>query len=101
MRQANLPDENEEIGLKDLLDGEVVYTVPWAMFADRQGNLWLNGNYTFRDKPMGTLRMKVSKMRGEYIVDISHCQYHKWSRGEPGYVGGFVALPVAELLGAK
>lgn len=59
--QAVLPESLEEVGLKDLADGESVYTVPWAMYADDNGALWLNGNYHFEKSPGGTRQMKVTK----------------------------------------
>jgi hypothetical protein len=59
---AYLPEEMEEVGLKDLLEGDVVYTVPWAMYAEEDGSLWLHGGYNFEYSPKGTLEMKVSKV---------------------------------------
>ena len=95
---AILPEQHEQIGLKDLLNKEVVYTVPWAMYADSNGELWLNGDYTFGLSSRGTSTMKVTKKDSQYICDISKCKDHKWNCGTPGYVGNFTPLPVSKLL---
>ncbi|MEI8355177.1 MAG: hypothetical protein WCG31_03630 [Deltaproteobacteria bacterium] len=97
--QAKLPKSLEEVGLKDIVDGESVYTVPWAMYADDKGLMWLNGNYTFENHSMGTLKMKVSKKSGGYICDVSMCKDQRWSRGGGQFVGDFKPLPVAKLVG--
>ena len=39
--QAKLPESLESDGLKDIIEGESVYTLPWGMYADDEGNLWL------------------------------------------------------------
>ncbi len=96
MKQAMLPESLEEVTLKDLMDGEVVYTVPWAMWSDKSGRLWLNRGYTFDHQPGGTVKMKVSKNDGKYICDVSLCKDHGWQRGS-GWTNG---LPVSEVVGA-
>ena len=97
--QAVLPENLEEVGLKDIADGESVYTVPWAMYADDNGALWLNGNYSFDKHSHGTHEMKVTKDKGDYICDVSLCKDHGWHRGGGQFVGVFVPLPVAKLVG--
>lgn len=97
--QAKLPESLEAVGLKDIVDGESVYTVPWAMYADDNGSMWLNGNYSFEDHSGGTLRMKVTKKSGDYICDVSMCKDHGWSRGGGQFFGDFIPLPVAKLVG--
>lgn len=70
--QATIPDELEVITLEDTVNGESVYVVPWALYADNDGYLWLNGGYTFENYPRGTSRMKVSKKKEKYICDMEH-----------------------------
>ena len=96
--QATLPENLESVGLKDILENQSVYTVPWAMYADNNRMLWLNGNYTFGDQPHGTQQMRVIKMNGEYICDVSRCKDHSWSCGGNQFMGNFVSLPVARLI---
>lgn len=94
---AFLTEEMEEVGLKDLVEGESVYTVPWAMYAEEDGSLWLHGGYTFEDSPKGTLQMKVSKIDGEYVVNLSQCGDHKYSRTGACYMGTVTPIRVAKL----
>lgn len=96
---AKLPESLEEVGLKDIVEGETVYTVPWAMYADYNGELWLNGNYSIHNQRGGTVQMGVTKKHGEYICDVSYCKSHGWSRGGGQFVGDFTPLPVASLVG--
>jgi hypothetical protein len=99
--QAVLPESLKEVGLKDIVDGESVYTVPWAMYADDNGALWLHGDYHFEKDSGGTLQMKVTKDKGDYICDVSLCKDHGWSLGGGKFIGNFVSLPVAKLVGVK
>jgi|WetSurMetagenome_2_1015567.scaffolds.fasta_scaffold371585_2 hypothetical protein len=59
--RAKLPPSLEEVNLKSLCNGMSVYVVPWAMYAEEDGSLYLNGNYTFSPRPGGTENMKVTK----------------------------------------
>ena len=97
MRQVMLPESLEESTLEDLMNGESVWAVPWAMWADKSGRLWLNRGYTFSCQPGGTVQMKVSKNDGEYICDVSLCKNHGWQKGSDWTNG----LPVAEVVGAR
>lgn len=99
--QAVLPDQLEEVTLADLIEGEEVWVVPWAMYADREGLLFLNGKYTFDlDFQEGrTPTMKVAKTSDGYEVDVSLCRDGKWNRGETCYVGGALPIPVAKIIG--
>jgi len=95
---ARLPDELVQCGIKDMIEGEVGWTVPWAMYADYDGSLWLNGSYTLQENPGGTVEMMISKKYNQYIVDITHCLEWKWNKGTPGFVGDFEPIPVSELI---
>lgn len=99
---AKLPDFLEQRKLSDLMIGETVWTVPWAMFADDDGDLWLYGNFSYHEGPGGTVSMKVSKTGSGYVVDISECKDYRWSRdGESSAVmvkkGN--SIPVTKLKG--
>jgi hypothetical protein len=98
--QARLPESRESIGLKDMIEGETAYTMSWAMYADYDGFLWLNGNYPIRSDAEGTATMKVTKKNGNYIVDISGCRNFSLDKSGAHFAGEFTPLPVAELLGA-
>jgi hypothetical protein len=99
--QAVLPDSLERNTLSDLIIGETVYTVPWAMYAGQDGRLWLNGNYSIHHSSGGTAQMAVTKTKDGYTVDISQCKDERWGRGEGNYVGGSAPIPVSKLVGGQ
>ena len=85
---AKLPAAYNEQQIKHLIPGETYWAVPWAMWADEDGNLWLNGNYSVHDGPGGTVQMEVWLVRdNEY--GISYSGDYRWSGSDkPSYVGG-------------
>jgi hypothetical protein len=97
-----LPEELEENEIGCMMDEESGYTVPWAMYADQNGQLFLNEKYTLQDNPRGTASMKISKIDSKYIVDITNLGFEhgfKWSRGSSdSYVGGCNGIPVDKLI---
>ena len=94
MEQSQLPDELVEVTIADLIEGEVVYTVPWALFADGDGNLWINGNFSFDHEPHGTLHMMIEK-RGKFIAVVKKTiGDYRFSKSEPSFVGGANWMPV-------
>lgn len=92
-----IPDYLIESTLEDLLPNERVYTVPWAMYADRDGQLWLNGNYSFFNECGGNAKMGVERVNGGYKVDLSLCPDARFLPGNPCYMGDFTPLEVVEL----
>jgi len=110
--QAVLDDPNYlETKVLDILlngqendDGKLgrYYTVPWAMFLDSQGRAWLNGKYTVHPRKGGTVQMEVIRTEEGYIVDLSACGDHYWTRGGSmaNYVGGWEedAIPVIKIV---
>jgi hypothetical protein len=83
--------------IKDMKVGDEYWTVPWAMYADLDGELWLNSNYSFHSEPGGTVEMKVIRMGHGFMVDISKCD-RRWNEGEPNYSNEFVPEPVVEVI---
>ncbi len=92
---ATLPNHLIKLTLHDILENESVYTVPWCMYVDDR-ELFLNGDYSFRHELDGTATMKVTKLNGEYIVNVSQCK-HKWSENGASFVGDFTPIPVAAI----
>ena len=82
-----LPKELLQKTVADLYDGEIGYTVPWAMFADPSGKLWIVGTYSVYDKPGGTVRMKIKYEDGMVHVDKSSIQGETFTPGRPAYAG--------------
>ncbi len=100
MQQAMLPDHLEEVTIKDMLEGESCYTVPWAMWADEKGHLWLNGSYLFHKEDGGagkTTRMKITRINGGFEVDTSRCKDEKWA-SEENPAWDINRLPVVKLI---
>ena len=70
--QSMLPEDLEEITVEDLLDGEVGYTLPWALTADEKGYLWINGQYPLSkiagSNNFHTDSMKIQRQGKEILV---------------------------------
>ncbi len=58
----------------EIKEGQTIYTVPWALVADRDGNLWLNPYHSARERGCGTAEMRVTKKDGNLIVDLRGVQ---------------------------
>lgn len=95
MAQATLPtgmaDVDHSIASMDV--GDSGWTVPWAMYHDRERKLWLNGAYTIHRQPGGTVQMHISRDDSGWHVDASKCKQEQW--GGSGYVGDFPPIAVA------
>ncbi len=96
--QATLPVELEDKMLRNLPKNQRVYTTPWAMYADADGKLWLNGNYTYTAKPQGTSELLVWYDDEGYICDKTKCANYRWTRGTPCFMGTHEPLPVSKLI---
>ena len=94
---AILPEHLVEISLQDLIVGESGWIVPWAMYAKKDGTLWLNGNYTFEKEQRGTASMRVERVAGGYSVDLNQCQDERYSLSGPCFMGDFAPLAVVEI----
>lgn len=97
--QATLPKSLIEPTLLDMGGGQSTWTLPWAMYADDDGKLWLNGDYPQSTRG-GTAQMKVRKtMSGDYVCDITHCRNKSYSLGGgKGFFTEFTPIPVAKLI---
>lgn len=84
---STLPVEMEEDTIAGMIDGEIRYATPWAMFAAPNRKLYLNGKYTAHREIDGTVQMRIKKVAGEYIVDLSTIRDKKYSPSEPYYAG--------------
>ena len=94
--QATLPRSREEATIGSMVAGDSGFAVPWAMYADSDGRLWLNGKYPIRGTYGGTSQMKVKCDPDGYKVDASCSDGHAWTRGDCVYAGGNHPLPVAK-----
>lgn len=97
MTHATLPEEmgtaSRSIAAMDV--GDIGWTVPWAMFADDERRLWLNGRYALHAQPGGTAVMAVWRGEDGWHVDASRCDPdQRWGTGNH-FVGGANGVAVA------
>ena len=90
--QAILPARLRERTLADLDVDESAYTVPWAMKADLDGNLWLSTHFSANKRPGGTVSMLVARTRDGWSCDISECDDYRWRPGKVDATDEVVAL---------
>ena len=95
--QAKLPRgmADEDVSIAVMGVGHTGWTVPWAMYADANRGLWLNGNYTIHKGPMGTVSMRVWRDEEGWHVDASRCGHDRHWSTNPAYVGGSLPIRVA------
>jgi hypothetical protein len=89
-----LPETYEEETIEKMLPGEVGYTVPWAMWADANRVLWLNGHYGITARPHGTSHLRVERTKAGAIVYQETIHDHRYSVGASSWDGVPWALPV-------
>lgn len=94
MNQSKLPETYEETTIEHMLPGDTGYTVPWAMWADSERNLWIRGDYSVFVQPGGTGQLHITRTKDGIIVSEHSIGNHKYSIGNQRFVGGVVALPV-------
>lgn len=82
-----LPPALEENTVRHIEEGRVYYTVPWAMFADPNRQLFIVGTYSISEEERGTCHLRVKKMKGQIYVDSSSIRDHKYNPGTPCYMG--------------
>ena len=92
-----IPDHLAEVTLKDTVQNETVYTVPWAMYAETDGELFINGKYDVSHSPGGTNTMILTRVDDGFRVDISRCKDYRWSQTGCHHVGGSYPMPVLSL----
>ncbi len=89
-----LPDHMEEDTIERMNIGDLGYTTPWAMYAERDRKMWINGNYTISKSPFRTMQMLVKRMSDGIEVDLSTIRGEKYSPDGAGFIGAFTPLPV-------
>lgn len=102
MKQATLPARLER---RDRIDqmkpGEMGFTVPWAMWADSHGKLWLHPGYSIKPVAQGTSDLCVARFDdGTYHVRIIVNNNHRWEKQAlPGYLSSSDTqyIPVASI----
>lgn len=100
--RAHLPADLTETAISAMDFGRTYYTVPWAMWSDTEGRLWLHPDYTTATAPQGTMAMRL---------ELHADGYHAWPvkghayrpKANPGYCGSPSQpfIPVAAIEGAQ
>ncbi len=91
---SRLPEAYEANSIKLMSPGEVWWVVPWAMYADEDRILWINGSYTINTRPGGTVQLRIQRTRDGVNVIEESIKEHRYSPGKPCFVGEFTPLPV-------
>lgn len=91
---SRLPEAYEENTIAEMLPGDEGYTVPWAMWADEDRVLWINGKYSFTKNVFGTSHLRIKRTQAGVIVYQNSIGDHRYSPGRACYVGGADPLPV-------
>lgn len=77
---AKLPDILEKKDtIKNMQIGDVGFIVPWAMTAYADGECYINYGHTFSREKLGTLDLKVRKVKNGFEVDTSYTK-HRWEK---------------------
>jgi hypothetical protein len=67
---AHLPAGHYARTIGDMDEGEVGYTVPWAMMVNMDGACYLNLRYDIFGSKQGTVQMKVLRGTNGYVVTL-------------------------------
>lgn len=89
---AKLPRSMKQETIADMGIGESKYTVPWAMWADEDEELWLTPEFVAYDEPGGTVQMRITRTEAGFRV--LRAPGHMYTP-QPGKKDG--GLPVVEL----
>jgi len=68
---AKLPEALEERTIYRMLPGDAGYTLPWAVWADADRELWINGDYSYTDQIEGTSTLRIRRTESGVEVDFS------------------------------
>jgi hypothetical protein len=48
--------------IKDMKEGEIGYTVPWSVWRQKDGSLWIGGDHRCFSSPRGTIKMRIKRI---------------------------------------
>jgi hypothetical protein len=69
MTGAELPAGLIEPCIRDMAIGAAAWTVPWAMMVDSDHRCYLNGRYSVKTDPGGTVQMRIERTTAGYSVE--------------------------------
>lgn len=98
MKQSILPETYEENTIIGMLPGDTGYTMDWAMWADANRVLWINGRYPIIREPrhdkLRPAAMKIERTADGVIVYESTLGGAKYQPGSGGWDHSDAKLPV-------
>ena len=96
-----LPKSKEEKLIKDLKVGESCYTVPWAMWVNKDNVCFLREDFKASSSKGGTVELKIERVEDGYIAYIHSIDY-KWTPsndGDDGVIGGSQESMYGKIIG--
>jgi len=94
---AKLPEALEELEEKTIyrmLPGDTGYTLPWAVWADADRELWINGDYSYDDEALGTSHLRIRRTESGVEVDFSTVGDYQYRVGASSWDSLEHKLPV-------
>lgn len=99
-KNAMLTKGMTEKKLEDLPVGGSAWTLPWAMYADKDGKLWLDGKFPAMKSAGGTVCMLVYRKEQGFVVNVSETRDDESWDGRRS-LANVLPLQVIEVIGAK
>lgn len=81
--------KKKEFTIADMADGEIGYTVPLAMIADRKGRLYISGNFWVSKECGGDIWMKIKKSGGHVLVEERYSYRREYKKPPLFNVGAY------------
>jgi len=99
IQQALLPPDLSELTLADLEVGDSAWTVPWAMWVDRDRKCWLHPDSAAHERGGGTAQMLVARTEKGYGIGLLPDCDHKWLPSDEPATRVFAPawIPVVEI----
>ena len=92
---TKLPESMEEETIENMLPGDKGFTVPWAMCANENRDLYINKRYNVYPQANGTVHMYIERTETGVIVYKRTIEKDKYSLGSGWSIE--VGLPVEAL----
>ncbi len=80
LAQSILSENWEPLRISNLDEDEVGYVVPWAIAADEEGRVWIDGDTSFQREPHGTKHVVARRSGAFIVVDRSSIGGHHYER---------------------
>ena len=93
--QSLLPDYLEQDTIGRMQEGDIGFTLFWAMYAERDRHLWINDQYPiFPSAARNGTTIFIRRTSRGVEVDTSTIGDRKYTADGAAFLGTFTALPV-------